>query len=72
VAKNSTKVRPVAQATKSTPTPSLRADNKAGSGYCDQRAATADLSDSKYEDFGKSSGTPAQPTCVAQLALTIS
>jgi hypothetical protein len=70
VAKNSTKVRPVAQATKSTPTPSLGPDHKAGSKYCDEHAATADLSDRKHEDFGRSSGTPAQPTCVAQLALT--
>jgi hypothetical protein len=72
VAKNSTKVRPVAQATKSTPTPSRRADDKAGSKYYDERAATADLSDSKHEDFGRSSGEPAQPICVAQLALTTS
>jgi hypothetical protein len=72
VAKNSTKVRPVAQATKSTPTPSLRADDKAGSKYGDAHAAAADLSDRKHKDFGKSSGTPAQPTGVAQLALTTS
>jgi hypothetical protein len=72
VAKNSTKVRPVAQATWSTPAPSLRADHKAGSKYCDEHAATAGLSDRKHEDFGRSSGTPAQPTRVAQSALTIS
>jgi hypothetical protein len=69
--KNSTKVRPVAHATKSTTTPSLRADDKAGSGCCDEHAATADLSDRKHEDFGRSPGTPAQPTCAPQLALTI-
>ena len=71
MAKNSTKLRPVAHATKSTSTPSLRADDKADSVYCDEHAATADLSDRKHEDFGGSSGTPAQPTCVPQLALTI-
>jgi hypothetical protein len=71
MAKNSTKVRPVAHATKSTTAPSLRADDKAGSGCCDELAATADLSDRKHEDFGRSSGTPSPPTCVSQLALTI-
>ena len=53
MAKNSTKVRPVAQATKSTGTPLLRAHDKAGSEYYDQHAATAGLSDRKHEDFGQ-------------------
>jgi hypothetical protein len=47
-------------------------DDKAGSKYCDEHAATADLSDRKHEDFGRSSGTPAQPACAAQSALTTS
>ena len=69
MAKNSTKVRPVAHATKSTSTSSLRADDKAGSGYCDEYVAPAELSDRKHEDFGMSSGTPAQPTCVRQFGI---
>jgi hypothetical protein len=69
MAKNSTKVRPVAHATKSTRTSSLRADDKSGSGYCDEQAAPADLSDRKHEDFGRSSSTPAQPTCVPQFGI---
>jgi hypothetical protein len=32
---------------------------------CDERAVTADLSESNHEDFRKIPGTPAQPTCVA-------
>jgi hypothetical protein len=32
---------------------------------CDERAMTADLSESNHEDFRKIPGTPAQPTCAA-------
>src|ERR1700736_5920052 len=71
MARNSTKVRTGAHATKSPTAPSLRADDKAGSGCCDAPAATADLSDRKHDDFGRSSGTPSPPTRVSQLALTI-
>jgi hypothetical protein len=60
VAKNSTKVRPVAYATNSTPAPSLGANAKAGSGHRGEHAATADLSDRKHEDFAGSSGAPAK------------
>src|ERR1700680_1025708 len=69
MARNSTKVRPVAHATKSTDTSSLRADDKSGSGYCDEHAAPADLSDRKHEDFGRSSGAPAGPIWGAQFGL---
>jgi hypothetical protein len=44
---------------------------KPAQGYCHEHAATADLSDGKHEDFGRSSGTPGQPKCVPHLALTI-
>jgi hypothetical protein len=70
-ANNSTKVRPVADATKSAGPRGLNADGTAGSACCDEHAATADLSDRKHEDFHRSSGTPAQPACEPRFALTI-
>ena len=70
-ANNSTKVRPVADATKLAGPRLLHADGTAGSACCDDHAATADLSDSKHEDFDRSSGTPAQPTCAPRFSLTI-
>jgi hypothetical protein len=71
VANNSTKVRPVADATKSASPRPRHADNAAGAAGCDGQAATADLSDRKHEDFGRSSGTPAQPACEPRFSLTI-
>jgi len=61
VAKNSTKLRRVAHPNPFGIALSRRADDKSGSEYCDEYAATIGLSGRKHEDFGGSSGAPARP-----------
>jgi hypothetical protein len=71
MANNSTKVRPLAHATTSTSAHSRHADGNDDFGCCDERIATADLSDSKHEDFAASSDTPTHRHALSQFELTI-
>src|SRR5205823_3023891 len=69
--KNPTKVRPVARTTTSTSTASPLADDEVSLGSCDEHTPTADLSNGKHEDFGRSYGALRSPHALRKFALTI-